>query len=253
MIPAFVLVVIGILALSHVAPFPFLFDAAAGRLCIWRVSLPAKEKLVYLTFDDGPNLSATPQLLDMLKEKNVRATFFLIDRYVDARSAPIVRRMFEEGHTVGLHSGDRWLMAKSPEALGRRLRAAADRIELYSGHRPAALFRPHAGWRSVSMLVGLSRLRYRLVGWSWMTWDWCWFRERAGERVASQVLSHAAPGKIIVIHDGHHENREANRLYAIEATRLIIDGLKSRGFGFAILSEVPIGCQVFGIRFCSRM
>jgi peptidoglycan/xylan/chitin deacetylase (PgdA/CDA1 family) len=239
MVPAIVLAVIAILALSHVAPFPFLFDAAAGKLCIWRVSLPAPEKLVYLTFDDGPNLSATPQLLDLLRGKGVRATFFLIDGYVDARSAPIVRRMFEEGHTVGLHSSDRWLMTKSSEALARKLRAAADRIELYSGYRPAPLFRPHAGRRSVSMLVGLSRLNYRLVGWSWMAWDWCWFRERTAERVASQVISHAAPGKIIVIHDGHHKNREANRLYAIHATRLIIDGLRSRGFEFATLSDAP--------------
>ena len=89
------------------------------------------------------------------------------------------------------------------------------------------------------MLVGLSRLHYRLVGWSWMAWDWCWFRERTAERVASQVLSHAARGKIIVIHDVHHRNREANRLYAIDATRLIIDGLESRGFEFASLSDVP--------------
>jgi peptidoglycan/xylan/chitin deacetylase (PgdA/CDA1 family) len=239
MIPALVLVLIGVFALSHVAPFPFLFDAAAGRLCVWRVSLPQKKNVVYLTFDDGPNLSATPQLLDLLKEKKVRATFFLIDGYVDARTAPIVRRMFEEGHTVGLHSADRWLMTKSPEALARRLGAAADRIQLHSGYRPALLFRPHAGWRSVSMLKGLSRLHYRLVGWSWMTWDWCRFRKRTGERVASQVLAHAARGKIIVIHDGHHENREANRLYAIQAARLIIDGLNSRGFEFATLGALP--------------
>jgi len=239
MITAIVLAVITILALSHVAPFPFLFDVAAGKLCVWRVSVPAKEKVLYLTFDDGPNLSATPQLLDLLREQKVRATFFLIDSYVDARSAPIVRRMFEEGHTVGLHSGDRWLMTKSPEALARRLRAAADRIELYAGYRPAGFFRPHGGWRSVPMLVGLSGLRYRLAGWSWMAWDWCWFRERTAERVASQVISHAGPGKIIVIHDGHHKDREANRLYAIHATRLIIDGLKSRGFEFATLSDAP--------------
>ena len=89
------------------------------------------------------------------------------------------------------------------------------------------------------MLAALSRLRYRLIGWSWMTWDWCGFRERTGKRVAAQVLSHAASGKIIVIHDGHHKNREANRLYAIQATCLIIDGLRSRGFELATLRDTP--------------
>ena len=89
------------------------------------------------------------------------------------------------------------------------------------------------------MLAGLSRLRFKLIGWSWMTWDWCWFRKRTGERVASQVLAHAAPGKIIVIHDGHHKRRQADRLYAVQAARLIIDGLRSRGFEFATLSDPP--------------
>ncbi len=89
------------------------------------------------------------------------------------------------------------------------------------------------------MLIGLSRLHYRLVGWSWMAWDWCWFRERTAERIASQVLAHAAAGKIIVIHDGHHKNREANRLYAVQAVRCIIDELKVRGFEFATLSDAP--------------
>ncbi len=89
------------------------------------------------------------------------------------------------------------------------------------------------------MLIALSRLHYRLVGWSWMTWDWCWFRERTAERVASQVLAHAAAGKIIVIHDGHHKNREANRIYAVRAVRCIIDELKVRGFEFATLSDAP--------------
>ncbi len=239
MILGLVLAIFGIGIFSHIAPFPFLVDAAGGKLCVWHVSLPADKEVIYLTFDDGPNLAVTPQLLDLLCEKKVRATFFLIDSHVEAQSAPVVQRMFEEGHTVGLHSADRWLMTKSPEALAQKLEAAADRIEFYSGHRPAALFRPHAGWRSPSMLVGLSRLRYKLIGWSWMTWDWCWFRRRSAERVALQVLAHAGPGKIIILHDGHHENREADRLYAIRASGLIIDGLKSRGFEFATLSGIP--------------
>jgi len=53
--------------------------------------------------------------------------------------------------------------------------------------------------------------------------------------VASQILTHAAPGKIIVIHDGHHENPRPDRRYAIDATRKIIDGLHARGYSFATL------------------
>jgi peptidoglycan/xylan/chitin deacetylase (PgdA/CDA1 family) len=88
------------------------------------------------------------------------------------------------------------------------------------------------------MFHGVSRLNYKLVGWSWMTWDWYWFRKRTGERVASQVLAHAAPGKIVVIHDGHHRNPQADRRYAIEATRRIIENLQPQGYEFSTLCEI---------------
>ncbi len=128
-------------------------------------------------------------------------------------------------------------MCKSAAELECRLREAADRIESMSGHRPCSLFRPHAGWRSVAMMRGLAKMKYRLVGWSWQTWDWCWFRKRTAERVAAQILAHAAPGKIVVIHDGHHVNPQADRRYAIEAAGIVIDGLRARGYAFAGLCD----------------
>jgi peptidoglycan-N-acetylglucosamine deacetylase len=235
MVLIFVLVVTGIAVLAHTAPFPFIFDYANSEISVWRMPESAGRKRVFLTFDDGPNPTATPGLLDLLKEKNVHATFFLIDKYVNQETAPIVRRMFDEGHAVGQHSDDRWLMLNSSGKLGGKLKAAADRVESLAGSRPCPIFRPHAGWRSISMLSGVRRLKYRLIGWSWMTWDWYWFRKRTADRVAAQVLSHAAPGKIVVIHDGHHKNPRADRRYAIEATRRIVDTLRAEGYEFATL------------------
>jgi len=229
------LVVLGAAVLSHTAPFPFLFDAVTGKVSVWRMRQAPGQRTVYLTFDDGPNPTVTPELLDTLRDKKVSATFFLIDAYITESTAPLVRRMFEEGHAVGLHSGDRWLMMHSPSRLVADIQAMADHIEHLTGHRPCLLFRPHAGWRSIPMLVGLKREQYQLAGWSWFTWDWYWFRKRTGARVADQVLSHAAPGKIIVIHDGHHRDPRADRRYALEATRQIIDGLRAQGYEFATM------------------
>lgn len=237
MVVAILAVVLGVVVLSHTAPFPFLFDAVTGKVSVWRVRQPPGQRTVYLTFDDGPNPTVTPELLDLLKDKKVPATFFLIDSYVTESTATLVRRMFEEGHAVGQHSDDRWLMLHSPSRLAVELRAVADHIERLTGHRPCPIFRPHGGWRSVPMLAGLKRAQYKLVGWSWLTWDWYWFRRRTGGRVAAQVLSHAAPGKIIVIHDGHHRNPQADRRYALEATRQIIDGLRAQGYEFATMCE----------------
>jgi len=229
-----VVILVGVVAigiLAHIAPFRFVLDKST----VWRMPQAGVEKTIYLTFDDGPNPTATPKLLDLLKEKNVRATFFLIDDYVTGETAPIVRRIFAEGHSVGQHTGQRWLLLRSPSYIDTMLTAAADKVERLAGRRPCKLFRPHAGWRSVPMMRGASRSGYKIIGWSWMSWDWVGFRERTGPRVAKQLVKHAKPGNIVVIHDGHHSNPQANRLYAIDATRRVIDELGAQGYVFGAL------------------
>ena len=123
------------LALAHTAPAPFLFDAIAGVRSVWH--LPKRTPpTIYFTFDDGPNPTTTPDLLDVLSREHVRATFFLIDRHITDDTAPLVRRMFVEGHAVALHSHTRSYMLMSPETFARTLTAAADHIEQIAGRVP---------------------------------------------------------------------------------------------------------------------
>src|SRR5688572_935353 len=96
--------------LAHTAPFPFLLERFAPAHSIWRMPPTAGQPLVYLTYDDGPNPTATPKLLDVLATTGARATFFLIDAHLTDATAPILRRMFAEGHAVALHSDTRGLM-----------------------------------------------------------------------------------------------------------------------------------------------
>lgn len=65
------------------------------------IELYPNEKIAFLTFDDGPNISVTPKVLDILKEENVKATFFLIDK---TNTDYLIKRMYDEGHTIGLHT-----------------------------------------------------------------------------------------------------------------------------------------------------
>src|SRR5216684_5335668 len=127
-----VLIGFGIVALAHTAPAPFVLDLAAGDRAVWHMSRGAPST-VYLTYDDGPNPSTTPDLLDVLAREGAHATFFLIDRHVTEETAPIIRRMFEEGHAVALHSATRRYMLMAPSELARTLSAAADRIEALAG------------------------------------------------------------------------------------------------------------------------
>jgi peptidoglycan-N-acetylglucosamine deacetylase len=231
----------GVAVLAHTAPFRFVLDASS----VWHVPAHGSDKIIYLTFDDGPNPTATPQLLEMLKEKDVRVTFFVIGEYVTSETAPLIRRMFEDGHSVGLHTGRRWLLLRSSSSIEKLLRSTANKIELLAGRQPCKLFRPHAGWRSVSMMRGAARAGFRIVGWSWMNWDWVGFRERTAPRVASHLVRHAKPGNIVVIHDGHHQDPRANRLYAVEAAWRIIDNLRAQGYRFGTLCEVLSGSSDF--------
>lgn len=217
---------------SHVAPFPMLIDALDADRVVWRMPHPPGDRTIYLTFDDGPNPTATPALLDLLRAEGVTATFFVIDRHLTPETAPIVRRAFEEGHAVGLHSHTRKDMFTRPGDLARMLTAAADRIESLAGHRPCRAFRPHAGARSSEMIAGLDAIDYQLVGWGFMLWDFDWFRRPVPGRVARRIARHASPGDIVVVHDGHHVNPRADRRHTVETTARLVRLLRAEGFSF---------------------
>jgi peptidoglycan/xylan/chitin deacetylase (PgdA/CDA1 family) len=235
MLIVFLAVGFGTLFLAHTAPFPFLLERFSPKRSLWRIASRGGPPSVYLTYDDGPNPAATPQLLDALKREGARATFFLIDRHVTPETAPIVKRMFEEGHSVALHSGSRELMILTPQDLAKRLTAFGDRIEQLTGYRPCRAFRPHAGWRSGSMYAGLKSIDYVLIGWSWGLWDWNWYRPRVAEGLVKRLRRKVSPGDIVVMHDGHHVNPNADRRYAVEATAQLVPALRAKGYVFSAI------------------
>jgi peptidoglycan/xylan/chitin deacetylase (PgdA/CDA1 family) len=226
----------GVLALAHTAPAPFLFDAIARGRSIWH--MPKRQPpTIYLTFDDGPNPTTTPDLLDVLARERARATFFLIDRHITDETAPIVRRMFADGHAVGLHSHTRAYMLMTPEKLARTLTATADRIERVGGARPCRAFRPHAGWRSWPMYAGLKKIDYRMVGWGWMLWDFNWFRRRTADSIVNRLDDRVADGDIVVMHDGDESAPFKDQRQTVDATARLIPTLRARGFVFGTVCE----------------
>ena len=224
----------GVAVLAHTAPAPFLFDAIAGRRAVWHMP-KTSTPTIYLTFDDGPNPTTTPDLLDVLARENVHATFFLIDRHITDETAPIVRRILDEGHAIGVHSHTRAWMMMSPDRFAATVAGVADHIERVGGRRPCAAFRPHAGWRSWSMYRGLRAIDYRMVGWSWMLWDWNWFRRRTAESVVGRIGGRANDGDIVVMHDGDESAPFADQRQTVEATAQLIPILRSRGLTFGMI------------------
>jgi len=225
-------VAVGAFVFAHFAPFPFLLDVTDET--VWRMPRTGTPT-VYLTFDDGPNPAATPQLLDVLARHEASATFFVIDKYLTQKTAPIVRRAIEEGHAVAIHWHSRDLMFRGPAYVASTLQEAAARIEVMTSYRACRAFRPHAGNRSIPMLMGAAKAGFIVVGWGWMLWDFNWFRQRNADDLVPRLADHASDGDIIVIHDGHHKDPQADRRYAVETVDLLIPLLRARGFEFGTI------------------
>jgi peptidoglycan/xylan/chitin deacetylase (PgdA/CDA1 family) len=226
----------GVLVLAHTAPVPFLFDALAGRRAAWHMP-KTQRPTIYLTYDDGPNPTTTPDLLDVLAREHVNATFFVIDRNITDDTAPLVRRMFDEGHAVAIHSHTRAYMLMSAQAFASTVNGIATHIENVAGHRPCAAFRPHAGWRSWAMYRGLRKIDYRMIGWGWMLWDWNWFQKRTADSVVGRISVRAADGDIIVMHDGDESAPFADQRHTVDATAELVPLFKSRGFAFGTICD----------------
>jgi peptidoglycan/xylan/chitin deacetylase (PgdA/CDA1 family) len=227
-----------VLVLMHLAPFPFVLDWVSRGVSIWRMP-DHGERLVYLTFDDGPNPEATPLLLDVLRRHDARATFFVIDRHLTAETAPIVRRAAAEGHAIALHSHTRALMQMPPAALAAHLDAAAARLQALAGVTACDAFRPHGGGRSGQMMDGVKSSGRRLIGWGFLLWDWDWFRRPSARRLVPRIGRRAGPGSIIVLHDGHHKNPRADRRYTVETVDKLIPMLREKGLRFGRICAVP--------------
>lgn len=228
----FLFVAVGAFIASHLAPFPLLFDITDDT--VWRMAR-TDVPTVYLTFDDGPNPTATPDLLDVLARHEVRATFFVIDKYLTNETVPIVRRTFEAGHAVGIHEHSRELMFKSPTYVASSIQESAARLELLTGHRACRIFRPHAGHRSIPMIMGAAKADFLVVGWSWMAFDFNWFKRRNADDLVPRLTRIASPGDVFVIHDGHHTNPRADRRYTVETVDRLIPELRQRGFEFGTI------------------
>jgi peptidoglycan/xylan/chitin deacetylase (PgdA/CDA1 family) len=228
----FLIAALGAAVVAHFAPFPFLLDGTDDT--VW--SMPRSgTPTVYLTFDDGPNPSATPELLDVLGRYNAKATFFVNHRHVTRETAPIVRRAFDEGHAVAIRWPSRDLMFRRPSFVASTLQEAAARLELLTGYQACRAFRPHRGGRSVPMLVGAADAGYTVVGWSWTLPEFDWSRVSSADQVASRLADRASAGDIILMRDGHPTDPQPDRSDDIETASHFIPALQARGMQFGTI------------------
>jgi peptidoglycan/xylan/chitin deacetylase (PgdA/CDA1 family) len=187
-----------------------------------------------LTYDDGPNDPDTLKLMDVLARHEVRATFFVLGKFV--RQKPeIVRALAAAGHAIGNHSWDhpRLIFASNAE-LRRQVDQTQAAIFDACGVTPT-LFRPPYGGRRPGTLQAVHALGLEPVMWNVTCYDW---KATSADRVFAHARRQIRGGDVILMHDGDQLRMGADRAHSVEATDRVIAQYKGKGYQFVIVPEM---------------
>ncbi len=193
---------------------------------------PGRRRTIALTFDDGPSEGTLP-ILDYLQSESVWATFFQCGMNV-RRLPHVAGEVAARGHQLGNHTYSHpKLPFKSREFIAREFTEAQRAIVGETGIAPM-ICRPPYGFRWAGMREIQHRLSLLGVMWTVMGYDWSW----AADRVARHVVSRAAPGGIICLHDGRGVRKNPDVSATLRAVKQIVPVLKDRGYSFEVISDL---------------
>lgn len=190
------------------------------------------QKKIYLTFDAGYENGNTAAILDALEKHNVQATFFVVGHYLE--TAPeMVKRMVEEGHTVGNHTYHHYDMSKISDksSFQKEMESVERKYKEITGQDMVKYYRPPQGKYSLENLKYAKELGYQTFFWSLAYVDWNQDAQPSHEEAFEKLMSRVHPGAIILLHNTSSTNAQ------------ILDELLTRwenaGYTFGNLKEVP--------------
>jgi len=195
---------------------------------------PQEGKRISLTFDDGPSEQFTGQILDILREHHVPATFFVCGRNVEDHP-DLLRRISSEGHEIGNHTYSHpYLYFRSRQRIAAEIDRAQVAIEKVIGFRPR-FFRPPYGARWFGLVPTLLERGMHLILWSAAGYDW----KEDVQGIAKAILRELKPGTIILLHDGRETGSavEIDRSRTVLALPGIIAGARQQGYTFTPLKD----------------
>ncbi|WP_425059664.1 hypothetical protein SCACP_02610 [Sporomusa carbonis] len=192
------------------------------------------QKLVALTFDDGPHPPYTNQILDILKERQIPATFFVIGQNA-AKYPDLVRRIAAEGHQLGNHTYNHIDLLKADrQAIISEIDTTNRVIAGIIGYAPHVVRPPH-GFRDAVVMDAMAEYNMKVVEWSVSSRDWV---NPGVDIIVGRTLGKVKNGSIILLHDGDGVAGAASRAQTAEAARQIIDKLLAQGYKFVTVDEI---------------
>ncbi|MEI1373551.1 polysaccharide deacetylase family protein [Nostoc sp. UHCC 0926] len=190
--------------------------------------LTPEQKVIALTFDDGPWPESTAQVLDILKKNQIKGTFFLIGQNV--KNYPgLVKREIAEGHVIGNHTWHHWYQFLNPQAAAYEIDHTADLIYQVTGIK-TNLFRPPGGIMHNGVAAYARNSKYAIIRWSSDSVD---YSRPAVPKLINNVFRKAKPGGIVLMHDGG-----GNRSKTVQALPEIIANFRKQGYSFVTIPEL---------------
>jgi polysaccharide deacetylase family sporulation protein PdaB len=197
---------------------------------VWEV--PIQDKLIALTFDDGPDPSDTPVILDLLKQFNAKATFFVVGKKVELYPE-LAKREIMDGHEIANHTYSHRYFNEhmSEEKIQNEIIKAEQIILKTTGQKPN-LFRPPGGFYYENIVLAAKKSGYLVVLWSWHQDSKDWTTPGVN-KIVKHVLQKSKNGDIVLLHD-----YVEGKTQTIEALKQILPKLKERGYRFVTVSEL---------------
>ncbi len=189
-------------------------------------ALQAQDKLIALSFDDGPNTTTTVHMLDVLKKHGVKASFFVIGKNINEESARVMARAHEEGHDIENHSLTHSAMSQlSPDSIRYEVKATSALVKKYTGEKPK-FFRPP--------YINVDQKMYDTIDLGFICGEGCedWLDSISVDERARRITASAKDGLIYLLHD--FEGNEQT----VKAVDRIIPILQSQGYRFVTVRQL---------------
>ena len=198
----------------------------AGQI-LWDIK--TDEKVIALTFDDGPHKKYTPEILDVLSKHDAKATFFIVGENAE-KNPELALRIHDENHELAIHTYTHPFKTNVSNLL-KEIKQTHATIYGITGYSPV-LFRPVEGQYTDAMIDAIHKEGYKVVMWSWHldTFDW---KSPGEKKIINTVLKGAKPGSVVLFHDGG-----GNREQTVRALKKVLPELEQQGYKFVTISEL---------------
>ncbi|WP_429985208.1 polysaccharide deacetylase family protein [Lysinibacillus pakistanensis] len=198
----------------------------AGQI-LWDIK--TDEKVIALTFDDGPHKKYTPEILDVLSKYDAKATFFIVGENAE-KNPELALRIHDENHELAIHTYTHPFKTNVSNLL-KEIKQTHATIYGITGYSPV-LFRPVEGQYTDAMIDAIHKEGYKVVMWSWHldTFDW---KSPGEKKIINTVLKGAKPGSVVLFHDGG-----GNREQTVRALKKVLPELEQQGYKFVTISEL---------------